>query len=122
MWEDQGFKVAVVALVSGISGVFSVSRISQRSELTRAGLIVGATVLVTMLALGLVSSDVFLIRYSFLGLLNGILSAVGAIGLLPYLETVFGSHPPSGSSSFPIRTIHSCGSCSLRRRERTITA
>ncbi len=90
MWEDQGFKVAVVALVSGISGVFSVSRISQRSELTRAGLIVGATVLVTMLALGLVSSDVLVIRYSFLGLFNGILSAVGAIGLLPYLETVFG--------------------------------
>lgn len=90
MWEDQGFKVAVVALVSGISGVFSVSRISQRSELTRAGLIVGATVLVTMLALGLVSSDILVIRYSFLGLFNGILSAVGAIGLLPYLETVFG--------------------------------
>lgn len=90
MWEDQGFKVAVAALVSGISGVFSVSRISQRSELTRAGLIVGATVLVTMLALGLVSSDVLVIRYSFLGLFNGILSAVGAIGLLPYLETVFG--------------------------------
>lgn len=90
MGGDQGFKVAVVALVSGTTGVFSVSRISQRSDLTRAGLIVGGTALVTMLALGLLGSDAFLSRYSFLGLVNGILSAVGAIGLLPYLESVFG--------------------------------
>lgn len=90
MAGDAGFNVAAVALVTGITGVFSVSRISQRSDLTRAGLIVGGTGLITMLALGLVTSDVFLIQYSFLGLINGILSAVGAIGLLPYLETVFG--------------------------------
>lgn len=87
---DQGVKFAMVSLVSGMTGVFSVSRISQRGDLTRAGLIVGGMTLFTMLALGFLFSDVFLIKYSFLGLVNGIVSAIGAIGLLPYLETVFG--------------------------------
>lgn len=86
----EGIKVAAVALTSGIAGVYSVSRISQRSDLTRAGLIVGAAAVVAMIGLGLVFADSFMIKYSFLGLVNGVVSAIGAIGLLPYLETVFG--------------------------------
>ena len=80
----------LVALAGGVAGVYSVSRVSQRSDLTRAGLFVGGACFLTMLALGLMRSEMFLIQYSFLGLLNGIVSAVGTIGLLPYLETVFG--------------------------------
>ncbi|HEY8416859.1 MAG TPA: HDIG domain-containing metalloprotein [Limnochordales bacterium] len=80
----------LVALAGGVAGVYSVSRVSQRSDLTRAGLFVGGACFMTMLALGLMRSEMFLIQYSFLGLLNGIVSAVGTIGLLPYLETVFG--------------------------------
>ena len=89
MGADPGKYVAVL-LISGFSGVFSVSRISQRSDLTRAGLIVGATTAVAMIGFGLALGDRFMITHSFLGLVNGIVSAVGAIGLLPYLESLFG--------------------------------
>ncbi|OUM93926.1 MAG: hypothetical protein BAA04_03520 [Firmicutes bacterium ZCTH02-B6] len=80
----------LVGLAGGVAGVYSVSRVSQRSDLTRAGIIVGGACFLTMIALGLMRSETFLIQYSFLGLLNGIVSAVGTIGLLPYLEALFG--------------------------------
>lgn len=86
---DDGGKVTMVTLVSGMTGVFSVSRISQRGDLTRAGLIVGGATFFTMLSLGLLYSDIFLITYAFLGLVNGFVSAIGAIGVLPYIESVF---------------------------------
>lgn len=82
-------RVFAVALAGGVAAVYSVSRVSQRSDLTRAGFIIGGAAFLTMVALGLLRSDVFLIQYSFLGVLNGIVSAVGTIGLLPYLETLF---------------------------------
>lgn len=82
-------RVFVVALAGGISAVYSVSKVSQRSDLTRAGFIIGGTSFLTMVTLGLMRGDMFVIQYSFLGLLNGIVSAVGTIGLLPYLETLF---------------------------------
>lgn len=85
----QAGKTMIVALVSGIAGVFSVSRVSQRGDLTRAGLVVGGTAAATMIAFGLALDDRTMITYSFLGLINGIVSAIGAIGLLPYLESVF---------------------------------
>lgn len=82
-------RVFVVALAGGIAAVYSVSKVSQRSDLTRAGFIIGGTTFLTMVTLGLLRSDMFVIQYSFLGVLNGIASAVGTIGLLPYLETLF---------------------------------
>lgn len=82
-------RVFVVALAGGLAAVYSVSKVSQRSDLTRAGFIVGGVDFVTMVTLGLLRSDAFLLQYSFLGVLNGIVSAVGTIGLLPYLETLF---------------------------------
>lgn len=82
-------RVFVVALAGGIAAVYSVSKVSQRSDLTRAGFIIGGTNFLTMVTLGLLRSDMFIIQYSFLGVLNGIVSAVGTIGLLPYLETMF---------------------------------
>lgn len=80
----------VVALAGGLAGVFSVSRVSERSDLTRAGFIIGGINFLAMLGLGLLRNDLFVIQYSFLGLLNGIVAAIATIGLLPYLETLFG--------------------------------
>nr|MBO2472081.1 metal-dependent phosphohydrolase [Bacillota bacterium] len=82
-------RVFLVALAGGLAAVYSVSKVSQRSDLTRAGFIVGGVAFLTMVTLGLLRSDTFLLQYSFLGLLNGVVSAVGTIGLLPYLETLF---------------------------------
>lgn len=80
----------LLGLAGGIAAVYSVSKVSQRSDLTRAGFIVGGACFLAMIALGLIRSEVFLVQYSFLGIVNGIVSAVGTIGLLPYLETLFG--------------------------------
>src|SRR5690625_2108495 len=89
MSQDTG-KYIAVGLVSGFSGVFSVSRISQRGDLTRAGFIVGGTTALAMVGFGLAFGDRFMVTHAFLGLINGIVSAIGAIGLLPYLESLFG--------------------------------
>lgn len=83
-------KYAVVGLMSGLASVYSVSKVGERSDLTRAGVFVGAVSFVTMVALGFIRSESFMVTYSFLGLVNGLVSAIGAIGLFPYLETVFG--------------------------------
>ncbi len=91
---EQDFRAVVIALGSGLTAVLSVSRVSQRSGLTRAGLVVGAVTFFTMLAYGLLLPDGELVRFAFLGLVNGIVSAVGAIGVLPYLESVFGITSP----------------------------
>src|SRR5690606_4682951 len=49
----------LVGLAGGVAGVYSVSRVSQRSDLTRAGLIVGGACFLMMVALGLMRSDMF---------------------------------------------------------------
>ncbi|MGI6081771.1 MAG: HD family phosphohydrolase [Limnochordia bacterium] len=86
----QGVTYVFVALSGGLASVFSVSRLSQRNEVTRAGLIVGLANFVTMIAMGLFRSEWALVKFSVLGVVNGVISAVLAIGLLPYLESVFG--------------------------------
>ncbi|BAS28476.1 phosphohydrolase [Limnochorda pilosa] len=80
---------AVVAVTSGLTAVFSVSRASQRSDVTRAGFLVGAAALVTILALGLARGTSALVPLAWVGLVNGLISSVGTLGLLPYLETAF---------------------------------
>ncbi len=88
--SGQEARFAVVALMNGLAGVFSVRQVGERSELTRAGLTVGAVSFLAMVGLGLFLSDRFMVTSSFLGVVSGLLSAIGAIGLFPYLETIFG--------------------------------
>jgi len=86
----QEMKFAAVALANGLAGALSVRKVGDRSDLTRAGLLVGAVSFITMVALGFARSERFMVTYSFLGVVNGLVSAIGTIGLFPYLETVFG--------------------------------
>ena len=86
----QELKFAVVALVSGLVGVFGVSKVGERSDLTRAGVIVGLVTFASMVSYGLFRADMGMVQYSILGAVNGLASAIGAIGLFPYLESVFG--------------------------------
>ncbi len=90
MAAGQELKFSFVALANGLAGVLSVRKVSDRSDLTRAGFVVGAVTFITMLALGLFRAERFLVTYSFLGLVNGLASAIGTIGLFPYLESAFG--------------------------------
>src|SRR5690606_24533010 len=83
-------KFATVALIGGLAGAFSVARVGERSDLTRAGLLVGLASFAGMVAIGFFRAEMYMVKYSFLGVVNGLASAVGAIGLFPYLESVFG--------------------------------
>ena len=82
----------LTALTGGLIGVFGVSRLSQRSDLAMTGIYIALANMVSVVAMGLLYNyewSVLLMGVAF-GILNGILSSVLTIGLLPYLESVFG--------------------------------
>jgi putative nucleotidyltransferase with HDIG domain len=83
-------KYVAVALVGGVVSILSLGKVTQRSDMTRVGFIVGGANFVTMMAFALINDDMFLAKNSYLGLLNGIISAIFTIGFLPYLENLFG--------------------------------
>ncbi|MBO8168830.1 MAG: HDIG domain-containing protein [Thermoanaerobacteraceae bacterium] len=83
---------AVVAFIGGIVSVFSVSKLSQRSDLAKASIYIMIANVLAIISFGLInkSSVLALSVGSALGAANGILSSVLTIGLLPFLESVFG--------------------------------
>lgn len=92
------FSYILVALIGGLVSIYAVTRLSQRSDLARAGFYValtnGVLIIATHLFLGNVSFETdSLINFSYsmiAGVGNGILSSVVAIGMLPFLESMFG--------------------------------
>ncbi len=87
--NDMSWVIGVLVLISGLTAILSVSKVSQRGDLMRAGFIVGGVKLLLMITLGLLGKDTNLILYSYLGLFSGVLASIVAIGILPYLESVF---------------------------------
>ncbi|OWZ83062.1 HD family phosphohydrolase [Natranaerobius trueperi] len=96
--SGNNIDVAILAIVGGFTGTYSVAKLQQRGDLTRAGLYVGLINATTIFALFLVDGG-FRIEYDiladllvnvFYGISNGILSAILAIGFLPYLDSAFG--------------------------------
>ena len=79
-----------VSAVTGIVAVFGVYRLGQRSDLTRSGVVVGAAGFAAVAVLGLAHSEAQTLMNSWAGFANGVLSAVLAIGLLPFIEMLFG--------------------------------
>ncbi|MCL4441175.1 MAG: HDIG domain-containing protein [Firmicutes bacterium] len=87
------FHFGLVGFVGGVSGVYSVSKLSQRGDLVRAGIYVGATNVVIIAIVGLITGVPWylLVTSSLaLGIANGLLSSILTNGALPYLETSFG--------------------------------
>lgn len=80
---------AIIAILSGISGTFAVTRISERSDLMRAGMIVGAATACVVAAAGPLTRNPEVSRMWYLGIVNGVLSTVITIGLLPFFENIF---------------------------------
>lgn len=82
----------LTALTGGLVGVYTVSRLSQRFDLAKAGLWIALANIASIVSLGILNNlgwQLILIGCGF-GIANGILSSVLTIGLLPYLESVFG--------------------------------
>ncbi|MDI3534423.1 MAG: cyclic-di-AMP phosphodiesterase PgpH [Thermosediminibacterales bacterium] len=86
------FKYVIVAIIGGITGIYGVTKVNQRSDLTRAGFLVAFTNMVTIIGLGLIDNGPLLevLKQSMWGIVNGVFSAVLAIGSLPFLENAFG--------------------------------
>ena len=83
---------ALVSLASGLTGVICASRLNQRSQFVSAS---AYLMLVNVLVIGgwglVCQTDYRFILISMVfGLVNGLLSAILAMGMLPYLESGFG--------------------------------
>lgn len=91
------YTFVMIALLGGLVSIYAVTRLSQRSDLARAGFyvaLVNAVLIVSSyLFAGNVSLEVESLRgfgYDLVaGIGNGIFSSVVAIGLLPFLESLF---------------------------------
>ncbi len=85
-------RFALVGLLGGMAGVFSVSKLSQRTDLARAGVYVAVANILAILTVGLVTDTswgLLLMSGLILGTANGLLSSVLANGALPFLESSF---------------------------------
>ncbi|MCK8824459.1 HD family phosphohydrolase [Fuchsiella alkaliacetigena] len=94
---NGGMVDVAVLLIGGLAGVYSVTKVSQRSDLVRAGFYVSGASALTILAFQLSIPPVDLVltlKLVALGILNGVISAVVTNGLLPYLENTFGIVSP----------------------------
>ncbi|WP_353894355.1 HDIG domain-containing metalloprotein [Proteinivorax hydrogeniformans] len=94
----NNFVFVVFALLSGMVGIYSVRKVTQRSDLTRAGAIVAISNMLIVLSLTLLtgafqgSTDMIkTISMDILyGMLNGLIASVLVIGILPFFENIFG--------------------------------
>ncbi|AGB41798.1 putative domain HDIG-containing protein [Halobacteroides halobius DSM 5150] len=95
--SDETIADIAVAMISGISGIYSVTKLSQRSDLVRAGFIVGGASSLTIFAFLLTNPVLELVSFLKivpLGIINGVVVAIITNGLLPYVENIFGITSP----------------------------
>lgn len=87
--SDSGF--LIMSLISGTFAAFIISRANQRSKMSVAGLLVGLINAIIIICVGLLNKNGFsTIAYnSGTVLINGIISTIFTIGLLPFLESTF---------------------------------
>lgn len=85
--------VLAVNLFAGIISIFSLTKIQQRTDLARAGVIVSIVNILLIVSVKLIMNDSAfesIIRDAGWGAGSGIFCAIAAIGSLSYLETLFG--------------------------------
>ncbi len=87
---DFDFSLAIAYILGGILSTYMVSKVSQRSALMRAGFLSSLVLAFLFLVINLIGGELeTIILYTAMGLLNGIICAVIAIGLLPFIESTF---------------------------------
>lgn len=88
--ENSAF--AIVALIGGLAGSMGVATLGQRSDISRAAFGISGINACTVIALGMIinqTPDVICFGVLF-GVFNGLISSIFTMGLLPYLENIFG--------------------------------
>jgi putative nucleotidyltransferase with HDIG domain len=89
------FEYVLFSFVGSLVGAYSVGKVTSRGTFMRAGFFVSGVNLLTVVAMHLMQMDngasfhEFLVHSGF-ALLNGVLSAVLVMGILPFFETTFG--------------------------------
>jgi putative nucleotidyltransferase with HDIG domain len=86
-----GLNYVLVSIISGIVAIYSIRKATQRSSLTRAGLIIAGVNIITISALGLINNEGYylILQNNLWGILNGFLAIILTIGILPFLESYF---------------------------------
>lgn len=81
----------IVLIVSGIVSIYSIRSATQRSSLTRAGLMIAGVNIIAISALGLINNENYylILKDNLWGILNGFLAVILTIGILPFLESFF---------------------------------
>jgi len=90
--ESHQLAFVIVAFTGGTVGVYRVTRLSQTSDLAKAGFYIALANMATILTMTFIAGNITIIIALIgilLGLISGILSAVLMIGALPYLESGF---------------------------------
>src|SRR5690606_17350756 len=91
--DTESLPAAAVALMTGIVGVLAVTRVTRRWDLITASLVVWGINIVAVLVFSLMGRQgpqEILKDTLFFGGLNGLTSALVAVGALPFLENFFG--------------------------------
>jgi len=87
---DFDFSLAIVYILGGIFSTYMVSKVSQRSAVMRAGFLSSLVLAFLFLTINLIGGEFKTIAlYTALGLVNGVICAVIAIGFLPFIESTF---------------------------------
>jgi putative nucleotidyltransferase with HDIG domain len=84
--------MAVLALVGNLVATFRVQQYRQRSSILLTGLFIGLANILTLMAFGLMSANLFTwprAHEALCGLLGGLLAAVVVSAVLPLLESMF---------------------------------
>lgn len=90
--EGSQLAFMIVAFVGGTAGVYRVSRLSQTSDLAKAGFHIALANVITILTMVLISGNItisVILAGIALGLVSGLLCSILMIGALPYLENGF---------------------------------
>ena len=87
---DFDFSIAIVYILGGIFSTYMVSKVSQRSAVMKAGFISSLVLAFLFLTINLIGGEIKTIAlYTVLGVVNGIICAIIAIGFLPFIESTF---------------------------------
>ena len=81
--------IAAVSIVGGMVGIFAVRDARRRSQIITAGFLVGFANMAYFIGIGLINSLDFntYMTEAFIGLANGVISAIIVTGVLPIFET-----------------------------------
>jgi putative nucleotidyltransferase with HDIG domain len=84
------YQLALIYFMGGIFSAFMVSNLSQRNSIMKGGFISSLFLAFLFFIANIISGDLKTIAlYTVLGVVNGVISAIITIGLLPFIESSF---------------------------------